>query len=83
MSREAEPTVETLRVIARDLGLDVDSQMLEAAAHEHQGIRGKLEEFRRVRLPYLDALEPGHVVQWIAQGGRVTTEPTTSADEAG
>jgi hypothetical protein len=64
------PSVETLRVMADDLGLDVEPERLEAAARDLAAFRPKLEEFRRFTFPYLHPIEPGHVRQWIENGGR-------------
>jgi hypothetical protein len=71
----AEPTVETLRVLADDLGLAFTSDQLEAAARAHASLRPKLEQLRRYRFPYLEPIEPGHVRQWIENGGRTLDAP--------
>ncbi len=72
---EAEPTVESLRVIARDMGLEIEDDRLRAAATDLAAFRPKLEEFRRYRFPYLHPVEPGHARQWIENGGRSVGGP--------
>jgi hypothetical protein len=69
-SEPIEPTVETLEVLARELGISVDRERLAGAAEAHARLRPVLRRFREVKFDYLDAVEPGHARRWIENGGR-------------
>jgi hypothetical protein len=66
----SEPTVETLEVLARELGISVARERLARAAEAHARLRPMLQEFRKLKFDYLDAVEPAHVRRWIENGGR-------------
>jgi hypothetical protein len=68
-STPERPSLETLRVMADDLGLRIQPDRLAAAARDLTAFRPKLEELRQFKFPYLHPVEPGHVRQWIENGG--------------
>jgi hypothetical protein len=65
-----DPSEATFRTIAADLGIELSPDHLSAALAGHEIFRPKLEELRRVKLPYLDFIEPAHARQWVDNGGR-------------
>jgi hypothetical protein len=66
----SEPTVETLEVLAQELGISVTRERLARAAEAHARLRPMLREFRELKFDYLDAVEPAHARRWIENGGR-------------
>lgn len=67
-----QPTLETLRAIAADRGIELDDLQLEAARKMHAKFRGELDQLRAVRLEYLPPyIEPATALQWIENGGRL------------
>jgi hypothetical protein len=67
-----EPTVDILRAIAADRGLDIPVERLHLALEMHAKFRPELDRLRKVRLGYVPGyIEPATALQWIENGGHL------------
>jgi hypothetical protein len=66
------PALETLRMIAKDRGIAISEDRLEAARQMHSKFRPELDRLRQVELEFLPPyIEPATALQWIENGGRL------------
>jgi hypothetical protein len=68
----SQPTIDMLRAIAADRGLDIPPERLQPALTMHAKFRSELERLRAVRLDFVPSyIEPATALQWIQHGGRL------------
>lgn len=65
----SERQLETLRLMAQDIGLSLSSRHIRAAATDRAAFLTRLNELRKVRLLFIGAIEPAHVWLWILRRG--------------
>lgn len=66
----SEPTIETIRVLATNQGVELSDARLAQAAETHASQRADLLALRAVPLAFLgDVLEPDTALRWIENGG--------------
>ena len=70
--RTTHPTVDILRAIAADRGLEIPLDRLQLALEMHVKFRPELDRLRNVPLDYIPSyIEPATALQWIENGGRL------------
>lgn len=65
------PSAQLLQSFLVTAGRDLDPEVLESAASAHRALRLYVEKMRQVELPYLWAVEPNAVFEWIEAGGQL------------
>lgn len=69
MPHAETPDAAIFEAALRNQGLTLDEHRLAVVLKTHVAFRPALERMRQLELPYLDPIEPGHVLQWIENGG--------------
>lgn len=65
----SDSELDTLRLMAQDMGISMSGGHLRVAASARAAFRTRLQELREVSLPFIEAIEPAHVWHWIVRGG--------------